>query len=848
MSGNTKPVEIRHSRDQAIAIGDREHERSPVEAFDHLGIFKLLANGGVRIGGEDSPAVMAGNGNLPGHPDWDGYPASYRLTRHDNGDSQFDMHFDEPDPSGQFNRTYLFDASHGSWLRIDFVDIDPSHVRMREASRIRIEDCQIDRREVSFDSDGNAQLETGVSIGRSLAVTVTDTETGECQVLHQGRVRQRHRLINIRNDGGCTQIDIISIPEIHTARSFLADGNKCCEFIRYVEEEVPRKGLTSLVRLGKKVKKRFLRFPIRWEPWPSYSHDGPGVDRGERARNLVPSVQQVRPYLSALCRNDPYRREGVPSFQLAQCPVPEKLLTESLLVVGKPGSGKSILLKMLLLWAFLFRRDPDFLAFVSNPKGDYQALFDHELPNVRYVDANVFNAQGHAFRIDTLLTSAAAVNDFVSLMVPLEEKQDPFWPKNARVALKIVVNYFRSTGTRFNLRDLYQATVNDDALLAICEKTQAGRQFLAKHSKAEKQFSGVVANLALVLDDLEIIANASNHHEQCGREFCMVEVMRRETSIRAILVGDSTEAEASLKHYNRLLFWAFARLARSPKHCPEVHHVRNAFIVDELYDYADMELLGPYVQKGRSLGACVLGATQSLEKLNEMSRRKPGAICWPELVETVIYLRCTGPDAKAASEFIGKAYRRAVSWNASTNQSTSHGDSGGRSVQWNASSGSQGPSSSLGGGWQEGWSRSDSYGSSNGMQINLELRDVVMPSDLCCDLPKPNAIDGLVGFVVTNPHLAGGLWRFSIGMSSWPSSPDNQVEELDVRHQESVPWTDSELRAFGLDELLEPRSESSPLPITHVETLQLLSEAESIDEAELAADLDDVFIPGERNG
>lgn len=298
--------------------------------------------------------------------------------------------------------------------------------------------------------------------------------------------------------------------------------------------------------------------------------------------------------------------------------MPAETATTHFLVAGTTGSGKTVLLNMLMgsvLPTIGKRRangEPyDRRALVYDAKADMLSTL-HGIADCRIVTLHPFDERGAAWDIAKDITTPAAALQAAILLIPEERHgaSNPFFTLAAQNILRgVMLSFLQTVGEDWTLRDVVLTLRFEERLRQVLEKIPDGRAIIDQFFQAGEAFQGVRATIATKMAPFELIAAAWDRaalkvslHDFIEGEFILV-------------LGNDETTRTALDAMNRVLFQRLSELILAGA---DTLTRQTWIVLDEVREAGRLDGLSRLMTKGRSKGACVALGFQAIEGMREV--------------------------------------------------------------------------------------------------------------------------------------------------------------------------------------------------------------------------------------
>jgi len=307
-------------------------------------------------------------------------------------------------------------------------------------------------------------------------------------------------------------------------------------------------------------------------------------------------------------------QRGEPTINWIGIYIPLRFAEQHFALIGATGSGKTVALR-LLMQSILPRILPgsDCRALIYDPKNDMAELLSGMSISCPILFLNPFDQRSVAWDMACDITTPAIALQAASLIIQEEGKhgENSFFTKAARdlfTAVMVALHHVRPHD--WTLADVIHTLSSTERTRSLLERVPHTRDAAREHfERDERALSNVQYTISANVAYLRPIA-ALWHHS--SRRLSLTDWIRGEESI--LLLGTKEDLRCPIDAVNRALFQRIVELILDQT---ESDTRTTWFILDELREAGALTGLGRLMTKGRSKGARVVVAFQTIEGLRD---------------------------------------------------------------------------------------------------------------------------------------------------------------------------------------------------------------------------------------
>ncbi len=354
------------------------------------------------------------------------------------------------------------------------------------------------------------------------------------------------------------------------------------------------------------------------------------------------------------------------------CTVPLRRLAPHSVLVGTPGSGKTLLLKLFMKSLLIDAAyGLSYRAAVFDPKRElYRFLVHVGVPAEQIVVTHPYDARSSAWRLSDDFTDPSHAQTLVDALIPrrpeTRDKNNPdFWVNASnQTLLDIVLGLMQQTPEDWDLRDVTEACSHPGILAQMLRLTRTGADTHRYFFEGRAELAAdILATLRSYVREFEPLAalwhNASSTYS----------IRRWRAGSGLLLLGSDSERPHILRTVNSLLIRRISEvLLAQPDEQPTD---LSWLFFDELRDAGRFDGFQSLLTNGRSKGVRIMLAFQDIFGLNAaFGVDESKEIVGISANKAIFHLG--GPEAAQwASDLFHEREREVESWSTTDDQRTS---------------------------------------------------------------------------------------------------------------------------------------------------------------------------------
>lgn len=289
--------------------------------------------------------------------------------------------------------------------------------------------------------------------------------------------------------------------------------------------------------------------------------------------------------------------------------------TQHFAAIAATGAGKSTILRRLLQDVIpSIGRGNDVRALIYDAKQDAVSTLRGIAPHVKLLITNPFDERGVAWDLSKDICESRIAIEFVFTLIPEKQESQPFFSDAVRHLGYGVITSYNVRGLRWGLADMIRPFSSAARLQRVLNACRYTRSLVSRYFGDKRLLSNILSTAATKLLPFEPIAAA---WETAKETFSVNDWILGES---ILLLGNSETSRHPIDALNRCIFKRASDLALNQS---ESWTRRTWFCIDELSEAGKLEGLVSLAKKGRSKGACLIIAFQSVAGLRENSLYGP---------------------------------------------------------------------------------------------------------------------------------------------------------------------------------------------------------------------------------
>ncbi|TWU62366.1 Coupling protein TraD [Crateriforma conspicua] len=336
-------------------------------------------------------------------------------------------------------------------------------------------------------------------------------------------------------------------------------------------------------------------------------------------------------------------------FQCGFLLVDNEEVTTHQMLVGASGAGKTTLIRLFLQDVVpAIAKEPDWRMLITNPKGDALSTLHGIQPSgLRIVTMDPFDDRGVAWDMCADVTEPRTALQLAYTLLPKRNESQPFFSDAARHIIYGVLLSFLHRKIQWTFADLLRALQGVKTIKRVLAASKYSRNIIDQYFYDKRLISNIVSTIAANLLPFGPVAAC---WESATERISLRDWVRGNF---VIVLGNSDESREAVEVINQCMVRRAIELLLA---MPDSFTRRSFFVFDEVAECGKLPMLESLMKRGRSKGASVTLAFQSIAGLRNPTMYGPhGTAEILGQVQHKVIGRLECPEtAKWASELFGE--------------------------------------------------------------------------------------------------------------------------------------------------------------------------------------------------
>lgn len=287
--------------------------------------------------------------------------------------------------------------------------------------------------------------------------------------------------------------------------------------------------------------------------------------------------------------------------------LPPEEAAQHFAAIGATGSGKTTILRLLLQDVVpTIGPQSESRMLIFDPKQDVVPLLRGINPRAPLVITNPFDQRGAAWNLARDIREPRVATEMAITLIPKEQESQPFFSDAARHLLGGVLTSFMWRELDFSFGDVLRALMSARLLKRVLWACPHTKYLIGWYFYDKKLLGSVLSTIATKVAAYMPIAAC---WDTATSKFSIEDWIRNEYTL---VLGCSETSRHTIDAINSCIFKRACDLTLEQR---DSKTRRSWFVIDEVSESGKISGLGPLAKKGRSKGAAVVLAFQSIEGL-----------------------------------------------------------------------------------------------------------------------------------------------------------------------------------------------------------------------------------------
>lgn len=292
----------------------------------------------------------------------------------------------------------------------------------------------------------------------------------------------------------------------------------------------------------------------------------------------------------------------------AGCELPEAETQGHFAFIGTTGSGKTVLLRLLMQSVLVFvGMGLGYRSLIYDAKQDMLSILSAFCGRRRVRTLNPHDDRGVAWDIAADVTEPRIAMEIAYTLIPDASESQPYFANASRHILYGVMASFLLSRLNWTLADLMRAISHPKLCRRVLERHPQTASIVPKYFSDKRLLNDIFSTLATKMLLYEPIAGS---WEAASERVSLTTWVNSE---EILILGNSEIARVAIDNINRCIFKRATDLTLMK---PERTADRTWFFIDEVSEAGRLSL-PPLLKKGRSKGARVAIGIQSISGLRD---------------------------------------------------------------------------------------------------------------------------------------------------------------------------------------------------------------------------------------